>query len=110
MTASAMANNFPGGLLARSIEQSVLAGGRACCWLSRGGAHSDLDVVGSVLGGLHEPEPVVKRLGAVVDHENVEHHRKARLCGLVEEVLHDSAADSLALVAGLDFDAGQVRV
>lgn len=31
MTASAMADNFPGGLLARSIEESVLAGGRVCC-------------------------------------------------------------------------------
>src|SRR5215471_13060828 len=72
------------------------------------GPHGDLDVVVAAPGYFSHAKSLVERLGAVVDGEHVEDQILAVLPSFVDECAAEAGADAVALILGVDFDAGEV--
>jgi hypothetical protein len=73
-----------------------------------GGLHGDLGVAVAVPGHFLQAKPMVERLRAAVDREHVEDQVLARALCFLDKGADDPGTDAVALMAGVDFDAGQV--
>ena len=75
-----------------------------------GGPHGDLGVVVAVPGHFLHAKPLVEHLRAAVDREHVENQVLAFAFRFIQKRADDPGAYAVALVAGVDFDAGQVNL
>ena len=72
------------------------------------GAHGDLRAAVAVPGHFRQAKPPVERLRATVDREHVENQVLARALCFLQKRADNPGADAVALMAGVDFDSGQV--
>jgi hypothetical protein len=73
-----------------------------------GGPHGDLAAAVPVPGHFGQAKPPVERLRAVVDRKHVENQVLARALCFLRKRADDPGTDAMALMAGVNFDAGQV--
>ena len=73
-----------------------------------GQPHGDLDVVLAVPGHFLHAKSLVESLDAVVEGEHVKDQVLALPPGLISECVNEEGADALAVIIGMDLDAGDV--
>ena len=73
-----------------------------------GGPHGDLGVAVTTPGHFCHAEPLVERLRAAVDREHVENQVLACALCFIQKRADDPGAYAVALMVGVEFDAGQV--
>src|SRR5256884_622651 len=72
------------------------------------GPHGDLVAVVAVAGDFGQAKPLVERLRAAVDRQHIEYQVLAFALCFLQKRADDPAAEAMALMAGVDFDARQV--
>src|SRR2546429_8551382 len=72
------------------------------------GPHGDLVAVVAVAGDFGPAKPVVGRWGGAVDRQHIEYQVLAFALCFLQKHADEPAPESMALMAGVDFDARQV--